>query len=110
MFGGYGRFFHGRLHECEPSVAFLGVDGKREVAGAKSGVSALLDIGLSAAEAVDEKVGETFLCAAPIVLGVERTDEVICADLLVEEADHATKRVFSDGWCDEGERIHVAKG
>ncbi len=97
VFGRYGRFFHGRLHQCEPAVAFLGVDGKRDVAGAKSGVAALFDVGLSAAEAVDEKVGETFLGAAPIVGGVERTDEVICADFLVEEADHATKRVFSDG-------------
>ena len=92
---GLGRwdagFVHGGAHEFKPAVALGDADGEGHVAHAQAGMAAFFDVGLGAAEAEDEEVGEAFFGAGPVVLRVEGADDFVIPDTLVKGGDEGTQ-------------------
>lgn len=86
-----GGVLHGGAHEVEPAVALGEADGEGHVAHAQAGVAAFFDVGLGAAEAEDEEVGEAFFGAGPVVLRVEGADDFVLPDTLVKGGDEGTQ-------------------
>ena len=86
-----GGVVHGGAHEVEPAVALWDADGERHVAHAQAGVAAFFDVGLGAAEAEDEEVGEAFFGACPVVLRVEGADDFVLPDTLVKGGDEGAQ-------------------
>jgi hypothetical protein len=89
-------FVEGFGHELHPAVAGVLVDFEGAVTHAEARVTALLDVGLRAAETADEEIAETLLSAGEILVGIHRAEEVVGFDATVEGADETAETFIAD--------------
>ena len=99
LFGLRGQrgFGEGVVHEGDPAIAGFGVNGEWAVAHAETGMAALFDVGLRAAEAEDEELTKAGFGAVEIIRGVHGADDVVSGDLAVEGVDEAAEAFVADG-------------
>ncbi len=84
------------VHQANPAVASLAVDGERRVAHAEAGVPALFEIAGGAAEADDQEVAKALLGFGQIAAGVHGREDVVMRDLFVKRGDQALKALLAD--------------
>ena len=103
---GQGCFFQGVVHQPDPSVARIPIDGKGEVTHPQARVAALLDIARRAAESEDQKIAQALFGAGEIFGGIHRSQDGIIGDLPVKGADEALEALFANKVIDTDSLVH----
>lgn len=88
------------IHQGDPSIAGLAVNGETGVAHAQSRMTTLLDVGGRAAEAKYQELAEAGFSAGEIGRGVHGAENAVGGDLAIKGVDKAVETIFADGLID----------
>ena len=83
-------------HQLHPSIARCESDGERRVAHAKARMPSILDVARRPTKTKDQEVSKAPFRARQIVGRVQRAEDIITGDLLVELCNEASEAFFSD--------------
>lgn len=94
--GGEGGFEECIVHKLHPTVTSGPVNPERKMAGTQTRVSALENIFLRAAKAVNQEISKAMFGGFSLVLGIHGPQDVIVRDLAIETSNEARKTFFTD--------------
>lgn len=95
-FGWESRFSEGIVHKTHPAIASGLIDMEGKVASAKTGMPALGDVILRAAETIDQEIAKTLFGSGTFMGGIHGTKNVVIADLAIESGNEAREAIFTD--------------
>lgn len=98
--GGEGGFGECIVHKLHPTVASGLVNPERKMAGTQTRMSALENIFLRAAKAVNQEIAKAMFGVFSLVLRIHGRQDIVVGDLAIKTGNQARKTFFTDDCVD----------